>query len=56
MLTRINPDTNLVVETIPVGKAPRFLTIGGGFIWTLNQTSGDVSKVDPMTNQVVATI
>jgi YVTN family beta-propeller protein len=56
VLTRINPDTNLVVESIPVGKAPRFLTIGGGFIWTLNQTNGDVSKVDPKTNKVVETI
>ena len=48
--------TNLVVETIPVGKAPRFIAAGGGAVWTLNQGDGSVSRIDPKTNKVVATI
>ena len=34
----------------------RFLTYGEGFVWTLNQGDGTVSKVDPKTKKVVATI
>lgn len=57
VLTRVNPETNyLIVESIPVGKAPRFLAVGGGFLWTLNQTEGSVSKVDPKTNKLGETI
>jgi len=56
VLSRVDPARNVVVETIPVGKNPRFLTVGGGFVWTLNQAEGNLSKVDVKTNKVVATI
>jgi YVTN family beta-propeller protein len=39
-----------------VGKAPRFIAAGGGAVWTLNQGDGSVSRIDPKTNKVVATI
>ena len=52
----MDPHTNLVVETIPVGPAPRFLATGEGSVWTLNQGDGSVSRIDPKTNKVVATI
>ncbi len=55
-LTRVEPDTNLVAETIPVGKRPRFLAVGEGSVWTLNQEDGSVTRVDAKTNTVVATI
>ena len=55
-VARVDPRTNLVVETIPVGKAPRFIAAGGGAVWTLNQGDGSVSRIDPKTNKVVATI
>src|SRR6266852_977885 len=55
-LARFDPATNLVVETIPVGPAPRFLATGEGSVWTLNQGDGTVSRIDPKTNKVVATI
>ena len=44
------------METIPVGKRPRFLAAGDGAVWTLNQGDGSVSRIDPKTNKVVATI
>jgi virginiamycin B lyase len=55
-VTRVDPRTNLIVETIPVGKAPRFITTGEGGVWTLNQGDGSVSRIDPRTNKVAATI
>ena len=56
LVSRVDPNTNLVTDTIPVAKAPRFLTVGEGAVWTLNQTDGSVSRIDPKTNKVVATI
>jgi len=56
IVSRVDPHTNLVVETIAVGKTPRFIAAGGGAVWTLNQGDGSVSRIDPATNKVVATI
>ena len=53
---RIDPATNQVVATIPVGPTPRFLAAGERGVWTLNQGDGTVSRVDPKTNTVTATI
>jgi virginiamycin B lyase len=52
----VDPRTNLIVESIPVGKAPRFIAVGEGAVWALNQGDGSVSKIDPKTNKVTATI
>jgi virginiamycin B lyase len=56
LLSRINPTTQTVAATIPVGPMPHFLTVGAGSVWTLNQGDGSVSRIDPGTNQVIATI
>ena len=56
LLLRVNPKTNLIDERIKVGKNPRFLTTGEGAVWTLNQAEGNVTRIDPKTNKVVATI
>jgi 40-residue YVTN family beta-propeller repeat len=53
---RIDPMTNRVVATIPVRCQPRFLAVGEGGVWVLNQADGTVSRIDPQTNQVAATI
>jgi len=45
-----------IVATIPVGPGPRFLTAGGGSIWTLNQGDGTISRIDAKTRRVTATI
>ena len=34
----------------------RFLAVGEGAVWVLNQGNGSVSRIDPKTNKVVATI
>src|SRR5438874_2214869 len=56
VVTRVDPHTNLIVETIPVGKSPRFVAAGAGSVWTLNQGDGSVSRIDTKTNKVTATI
>ena len=59
-LTRVNPHTNAVIEVIEVGPKPGRLAVGEGGVWTLNRSeggkSGTVTRVDPATNKVVATI
>ena len=37
---RIDPATDEVVATVPVGPAPRFLAAGEGAAWTLNWGTG----------------
>jgi YVTN family beta-propeller protein len=39
-----------------VGRGPRFLALTQQAIWVMNQTDGTVSRVDPESNRVVATI
>ena len=55
-LTRVNPHNNEIVEVIEVGPQPGRVAVGEGGVWTLNRGNGSVSRVDPATNKVVATI
>ena len=56
LLTRVDPQTNLVVDTMHVGPGPRFLAVGEGSVWTLNQNDGSVTRVDAKANTVLATV
>jgi DNA-binding beta-propeller fold protein YncE len=53
-VSRIDLETNQVVETIPVGEFPTALAIGFGAVWAA--ANGTVYRIDPLTNQVSATI
>jgi YVTN family beta-propeller protein len=55
-VVRVNPKTNQVVATIPIGHGPGNVRLEAGFVWVLNHDDGTVSKIDPQTNTVVATI
>jgi virginiamycin B lyase len=55
-IQRVDADGRIVVATIPVGPRPLFLATGEDAVWTINQGDGTVSRVDPQTNQLVATI
>jgi YVTN family beta-propeller protein len=55
-LIRLDPQTGDRVAEIQAGKVPRFTAVGGGSVWVLNQADGTVSRIDPRTNTVVATI
>jgi streptogramin lyase len=56
VLVAVDASSGGVLATIPVGPKPRFLTAGGGAIWTLNQGDGSISRVDVATKKVTDTI
>ena len=55
-LVRIDPATNQVVATVPVGRAPSGLAVGAGAVWVSRHSDGAVVRIDPATNRAVATI
>ena len=55
-VTRVNPNTNVIGESITVGKTPIAIATGAESIWTLNGGDGSISRIDPKTNKVTATI
>ena len=57
-LSLIDPATNTVVATIPVGNSPYGVAINptNGLVYVANANSNTVSVIDPKTNTVVATI
>src|SRR5438876_9866762 len=52
---RIDPQTNSVIATIPVGPQPEGIAVTPGAVWVVNKGGPSVSRIDPATNQVVAT-
>jgi virginiamycin B lyase len=52
----VDASSGKVLDSIPVGPRPRFLTAGAGSIWTLNQADGTISRVDWKNRKVIATI
>ena len=56
VMTRVDAKTNTATDTIAVGPGPRFLTVGAGAVWTLNQGDGTVSSVDMKTRKLVTNI
>ena len=52
-MSRVDPGTNVVVDTIPVGNGPSGIAIGDGAVWVVNSLDGTVWRIDPGTNTVV---
>jgi YVTN family beta-propeller protein len=56
-LQRIDPTTNAVVATIPLGCCTyHSITYGDGSVWVSNFNDNTVERIDPTRNTVVATI
>ena len=55
MLARVDPDSGRVA-TVDVGHRASWVSLGHGAIWVVNGGDGIVSRVDPITLQVTATI
>ena len=56
-VSRIDPTTNTVTATIPVGAgAFGYLAAGDGSVWATNNDANTVSRIDARTNAVVATV
>ena len=46
-IVRIDPATNSVTTTIPVGHSPTGIAVGLGSVWVANSVDGTVSRIDP---------
>ena len=55
-LAVIDPATNSVVASIPVGSKPVAIAAGEGGVWVGDARDGTVTRVDPRTRRVVKTI
>lgn len=51
-ISRINPVTNQVVATVPVGGGPMGLVSAGGALWVANFGDSTILRIDPQTNQI----
>jgi len=56
ILTAVDAVSGEVLASIPVGPKPRFLTSGGGSIWTLNQGDGSVTRVAMDSRKVTGSV
>src|SRR5215217_2377736 len=59
-LTRVDPETNRVVEEIPIEAHSQYggagnVAVGEGAVWMLSE-DGKLLKVDPATNEIVAMV
>jgi streptogramin lyase len=46
-VTRIDPKTSRVVETIPVGARPLGIVRGHDAIWVANAADDTIARIDP---------
>ena len=51
----IDPETNRIVATIPVGHGPTSIAVGGGKVWVLNRDDQTISLIDATTRSLVKT-
>jgi YVTN family beta-propeller protein len=52
----IDPASNEVVDTVPVGLEPGPVAAGGGALWAANLGGRSLTRIDPATRAVVETI
>jgi YVTN family beta-propeller protein len=55
-LTVVDAKTAKVVDHVPTGQHPRFLTAGAGAVWTFNQGDGSLSRIDVAGHRPVETV
>ena len=55
-VTRIDPATNSVRATIPVGDGPNGIAVAGGVVWVSNEITGTLTKIDPVRNVPAGTV
>ena len=52
MVSRFSPHTGLVLERIPVGDSPSWLTADDQGLWVVNREDDTLMRIDPTTNRV----
>ena len=53
LLTRIDPETGEIVDTIGVGVEPGGLAFGEGSVWVTDRAAPTLIRIDPAVNDVV---
>jgi DNA-binding beta-propeller fold protein YncE len=53
MVMRLDPDTGEVLDRIQVGNKSKEMVAAGGYLWVVNETSGNVVRIDPDQAEVV---
>jgi len=46
-LLRIDPATNAIAATIPIGEDPAGVAVGEGAVWVVSRKDSEVSRIDP---------
>lgn len=47
----IDPSSNEVIDSIPVGESPGPITLAGGAVWVVNLNDQTLSKIDPVNRR-----
>ncbi len=55
-LVSIDPETNRITSSTPVGSGPVAVAVGNGAVWVANAADQTVSRIDPRTKRVIRTI
>jgi YVTN family beta-propeller protein len=55
-LAVIDPGSNRVVDSTPVGVTPSQLAVGAGSVWAINVEDATLSRIDPATHALQRTI
>jgi YVTN family beta-propeller protein len=56
VVKRVDPASGVTLATIAVGKEPYDIDVSAGAVWVANYDDNSVMRIDPATNQVVATV
>ena len=56
VVTAVDARTGAVLASVATGPRPRFLSVGGGAVWTLNQGDGSLTRVDVRRRRAGAAI
>jgi len=55
-VARIDAATGSILAEVTLGDTPPSITDGEGAVWVANQGDGTVSRIDPATNEVTASV
>jgi serine/threonine-protein kinase len=50
---KIDTGRRQVVQTVPVGRNPDAMAVGGGAVWVANEGDGTVTRIDQSTGNVM---
>ena len=56
VVARLDPQTNTITMTVPVGAGSDGVAVGDGSVWVASSIAGEVTRIDPATGEILATI